>query len=99
MMGCITEEILSRTERPYYICLSIGEYQKSVLDKYRKYYKYYYYNEQIEEENEKRLNIESLTQKITFFVKEYRRGLFTRFLLNAPKDRVFSINGPYVIVH
>lgn len=39
------------------MCLSIGEYQKAVLDKYRKYYKYYYYNEQIEEENEKRLNI------------------------------------------
>ena len=37
--------------------LLIGEYQKAVLNKYRKYYKYYYYNEQIEEENEKRLNI------------------------------------------
>jgi hypothetical protein len=96
MMGCSTEEILNRTERPYYLCFSIGDYQKTTLDKYRKYYKYYYYNELIEEEQEKKLNYECLTSKLTFLIKEYRRGLFTRFLLNAPKDRVFSINGPYV---
>lgn len=96
MVGCSTEEILNRTERPYFFCFAIGEYQKTILDKYRKYYKYYYYNELIEEGEEKKLNLESLTQKLTFFIKEYRRGLFTRFLLNAPKDRIFSINGPYV---
>ena len=98
MLGCSTEEILSHTERPYFFCFSIGDYQKAVLDKYRKYYKYYYYGEQIEEGDERKLNIEGSTKKLTFFIKEYKRGLFTRFLLNAPKDRVFSINGPYVSV-
>jgi 23S rRNA G2069 N7-methylase RlmK/C1962 C5-methylase RlmI len=68
MIGCSTEEILSRTERPYYICLSIGDYQKVILDRYRKYYKFYYYNEAIEEE-EKKLNAESLSQKLTLFIK------------------------------
>ena len=49
-MGCSTEEILSKTERPYYLCFSLADHQRNVLDTLRKYYKYYYFKEEIEEE-------------------------------------------------
>ncbi len=42
--------------------------------------------------------MEALTRKLTFVVKEYKRGLFTRYLLNAPKERLFNISGPYVSI-
>ena len=44
MMGCVTEEVLEKCERPYYICLSCGEYQRGMLDRLRNQYKLCYYN-------------------------------------------------------
>jgi NAD(P)H-flavin reductase len=59
----------------------------------RNYYKFYYYQQPIEEVEKK--EVPSVAGKLCFFIKEYKRGLFTRFLLNAPKDRVFSLTGPF----
>jgi len=50
MMGCSTEEILNKTERPYYLCFSLSTQQINTLDSLRRYYKYYYFREEIEEE-------------------------------------------------
>lgn len=28
-------------------------------------------------------------------MKDYKKGVFTRYLFNSPKDRVFSLSGPF----
>lgn len=52
MMGCSSEEILYKTERPYYFCYSLSVRQTATLDSLRKHYKYYYFGEAIQEEEE-----------------------------------------------
>jgi hypothetical protein len=69
-----------------------------VLDNLRKHYKYYYFGEGIsDDEDDRKITpfSESDSSQISFFVKDVKYGVFTKFLLNAPKDRIFSITGPY----
>jgi NAD(P)H-flavin reductase len=35
------------------------------------------------------------TGKLSFFIRQTKHGVFTKFLFNAPKERIFSITGPY----
>lgn len=113
-MGCSTEEILDKTERPYYFCYSLADCQTAVMEKLRKYYKYYYFGEAINEEEEekekekekeepagskisKKSSIQGKNSgKLSFFIREVKNGTFTKYLLHAPKERIFSVTGPYV---
>lgn len=102
MMGCSSEEILYKTERPYYFCYSLSTRQTNRLDSLRKHYKYYYFGEAIQEDEEVKSE-EKLERvrsgSLSFFIKEVKYGTFSRYLLNAPKERIFTITGPYVYLY
>ena len=68
------------------------------MERFKESYKYYYHGSQSSSSSIiKRNDIEAATNTstLTFCIKEYKYGVFTKFLLTSWAEKRFSLMGPY----
>ena len=77
--------------------MSLTNYQCIILNRFKEAYKNYY-SDSSSKSLDKKISedgYESKNSQLLFCIKEYRSGVFTRFLLGSWAEKKFSIMGPY----
>lgn len=98
MVGCPSEEIISKERRPYSLITSLGNLHQSIVEKFKEAYKYYYNAERSSANLESKkeaggalIDPNERRSALTFCIKSYKHGLFTKFMFSSQTERKFKI--------
>jgi hypothetical protein len=100
MVSCPSEEVLGKEQRPYSLLISLGNQQQNILHRFKESYKHYYNADSSSmqlgrNKSQNAFDANERKSALTFCIKKYKNGLFTKFMFSTQSEKKFSIMGPY----